>query len=291
MRQGLTPVVKALIIINVLIFVVLSAGGMSVASYAEHTMLWPPDSGRFEWYQLLTHAFRHDQSSIMHLAFNMLGLYFLGPTVERRLGSNNFMILYFLAIAGAVIAHLGSPALSSWQLQQAYEAFVADPSLANFDAFFNRVDLETLVRSTFDDNGRVVSREAATVIVGDLQTGLALGDNPTQMVNTATQLMREVIESENTAPMLGASGAVSGVVAGFAVLYPNQKLYPMFLPFGLAAKYFVPIVFGIDLALGVFDIINTNIAHFAHVGGAITGALIAYYFSKTTTPPWLRRIN
>ena len=73
---------------------------------------------------------------------------------------------------------------------------------------------------------------------------------------------------------LGASGALFGVLAGFAMLYPNQELFLMFIPIPIKAKYFVLGYAAIELFLGVSGSSNDNIAHFAHLGGALFGFII-----------------
>jgi len=79
--------------------------------------------------------------------------------------------------------------------------------------------------------------------------------------------------------VVGASGAVFGLLAGFGYHYPNQKVMLLFPPIPMKAKYFV-VVFGIiELSLG-FSGANTGIAHFAHVGGAIFGFLLILYWRK-----------
>lgn len=76
------------------------------------------------------------------------------------------------------------------------------------------------------------------------------------------------------APMVGASGAVFGIMTAFAVLYPNMELMLMFIPFPVKAKYFIPIYIVIELFLGVARIPGDSIAHFAHLGGALIGFIL-----------------
>ena len=75
-------------------------------------------------------------------------------------------------------------------------------------------------------------------------------------------------------PMVGASGAVFGIMTAFAVLYPNMELMLMFIPFPIKAKYFIPIYIVIELFLGVARIPGDSIAHFAHLGGALIGFIL-----------------
>lgn len=80
-------------------------------------------------------------------------------------------------------------------------------------------------------------------------------------------------------PVLGASGAVYGVLTAFAFMYPDRKLMLLFPPIPIKAKYLVGGLIAIDLYLG-FSGQRTGIAHFAHVGGAATGLAIMYFWRQ-----------
>lgn len=81
-------------------------------------------------------------------------------------------------------------------------------------------------------------------------------------------------------PMVGASGAIYGVLVAYAFIFPNNKLMLIFLPFPVAAKYFVPAIIALDLFSGItgFSIFGGGVAHFAHVGGALIGFLLMLYW-------------
>jgi membrane associated rhomboid family serine protease len=72
--------------------------------------------------------------------------------------------------------------------------------------------------------------------------------------------------------MLGASGAIFGVVAAFTALYPNAEMMIMFIPFPIKAKILLPIVIIGSIYLGINNI--GGVAHFAHIGGAIVGYIL-----------------
>ncbi len=80
---------------------------------------------------------------------------------------------------------------------------------------------------------------------------------------------------------LGASGAVMGVMVAFAYLFPNTELMIFPIPIPIKAKWVVLAYVLIDLFLGIGNMSGDNIAHFAHVGGAITGFLMVYFWNKT----------
>ena len=81
-------------------------------------------------------------------------------------------------------------------------------------------------------------------------------------------------------PLVGASGAIFGIIAAVGMQYPNAVLRFIFPPISMKAKYFVLLYAGIELFLGVGNF-QTGVAHFAHLGGAIFGALLILYWRKT----------
>lgn len=81
---------------------------------------------------------------------------------------------------------------------------------------------------------------------------------------------------------VGASGSLFGLLAGFGMLFPNTELMMMFVPVPIKAKYFVLIYGAIELFSGFSRFEGDNVAHFAHVGGAIFGFLLIQYWKKTT---------
>ena len=81
-------------------------------------------------------------------------------------------------------------------------------------------------------------------------------------------------------PMLGASGAVFGLLAAFGYLFPNTELMLLFPPIPIKAKYFVIGYAALELYLGVSNNPSDNVAHFAHLGGALIGIIIVLYWGK-----------
>lgn len=74
-------------------------------------------------------------------------------------------------------------------------------------------------------------------------------------------------------PMVGASGAIFGVIAAFSLLYPNAEMFILFIPFPIKAKVLFPIAIIVSLYLGISGS-GGNIAHFAHIGGALVGYIL-----------------
>jgi len=80
---------------------------------------------------------------------------------------------------------------------------------------------------------------------------------------------------------VGASGAIMGVCAGFAFLFPNTELYLMFIPIPIKAKYLIPGFILLDLFSGIAPQTNDNVAHWAHLGGALAGLIIVIIWNRT----------
>ena len=227
------PIVKNLIIINVLVYV---AQMLLDSKYAitEKLMLWPlmpqqlhewlvnqgalSEANKFQPYQIVTHMFSHSPGSLFHIIFNMFALWMFGKILENVWGPKRFLIFYLACGVGAAALHLG---IQYFRCEQLWDA-VSTNNIAGINK-----------------------------LIG------------------------------GAAPALGASGAVMGVMAAFAYTFPNTELYIMFIPFPIKAKWAVLGYAAIDLFGGVANISGDNIAHFAHLGGAITGFIIVLTWNKT----------
>lgn len=96
----------------------------------------------------------------------------------------------------------------------------------------------------------------------------------------ALHLIMEKINGGNDMAV-GASGAVFGVLVAFAMTFPNTELYIMFIPVPIKAKWAITGLIAIDLFFGLYRATGDNIAHYAHIGGAITGFIMVKVWNKT----------
>lgn len=193
---ALTPFVKRLMVINVVVFVLM----LPLAPHGE-TMLtldrwfgvmpsmWLTEAPYLPFWQLVSYGFMHDTTGLHHLLFNMLGLYFFGTMVERQVGAKRFAIAYFGAMFAGGLAHV----VAGW---------------------FGGAHL----------------------------------------------------------PVVGASGAVMGILLMAAVMQPQARV--IFLIFPMTLKTLVMIVVGMDafsLIVEFRDGGNDGVAHWVHLGGAAFG--------------------
>lgn len=104
----ITPIVKNLIIINVLFFLFSSIAGSSpglMKSINDLLPVYHPSSSMFRPWQIITHMFMH--VDFRHILFNMFGLFFLGATLERFWGPKRFVIYYVIAGLGGLLLQTG----------------------------------------------------------------------------------------------------------------------------------------------------------------------------------------
>lgn len=244
MNMGITDAVKQLLIINVLFYV----GTLIVGQPAFDILaLYFPENINFQFWQPLTYMFMHSVNP-MHILFNMLALYSFGVLLERLWGTKKFLFFYISCGLGAAALHIA----------------------INYFSFNHGMEILT-------SNG--FSRESILQILSEGKM-----DSRWQEVMTSSQFS-DFIASYIT-PMVGASGAIYGLLVAFAFLAPNAELALMFIPIPIKAKYFVPGVLALDLFLGlkgqsIFGT-STGIAHFAHIGGALIGFIMMWYWKKNS---------
>jgi rhomboid family protein len=219
--QMIPPVIKNLIIINVLVFLAQQTFGPEMELkmlnlFALHDI----HSVYFRPHQLITYLFLHGGWD--HIIFNMFALWMFGAILENYWGPKRFLIFYIVCGVGAAVCHLA----------------VLYTEMAPTMDIFHQLPL-------------------------DQQQELLY--SPEFKVNSAT---------------LGASGAIFGCLAAFGYLFPNSLIYLyFFVP--IKAKWFVLGYAAIELFSGVRNSAGDNVAHWAHLGGALFGILLVIYWNRT----------
>jgi len=258
---SMPPVVKNLIMINVVMLVATWALKNMGIDLNEKLGLFYPGSEHFRPYQFVTHLFMH--ADIWHLFFNMFALFMFGKMLEMVWGSKRFLIYFFITGLGAAALHSFVTYLEIQSLQKHVAAFVNTPSPELLAAF---------VKSN-------LSHPATWV--ADLVNDWGVTPNNPVYIQQATDLVQRVLVERIDIPTIGASGAVFGVLLAFGYLFPNTELMLLFPPVPIKAKYFVIGYGAIELYLGVTQS-NSNIAHFAHLGGMLFGFILLKYWEKNT---------
>nr|WKN38757.1 rhomboid family intramembrane serine protease [Tunicatimonas sp. TK19036] len=251
MFGNLTPTVKNLLIINIAIFAIQSLV-FSDQLFVNLFGLRYIHAESFRPYQFITHLFIH--GSLFHLFGNMFALFIFGPLLERVWGSQRFLIFYLVTGLGASLLYSAINYYEVNQLEQAAERVLEETTPDRLSTF-------VLEEAEFAYRG---SEQIKTLVDG-------FYDNPnsSSYVNQSRQLVREIVQSKANIPMVGASGAVFGILMAFGLLFPNTELFLLFFPFPIKAKYFV-LFYGLyELWAGFSRNPGDNVAHFAHLGGML----------------------
>ena len=199
-----------------------------------------PNNSDFILWQPVTHMFMH--GDITHILFNMFGLWMFGTPLEQMWGKQKFVFFYLSAGFGAVLIQT---IVYHYDVMSVTQILI-DNGLTNsdVDAFYKTGRLNTsIIQSVGEDR---------------LYSGI--------------QSFKAV--------MVGASGALYGILVAFAMLFPNVQLMLLFPPIPIKAKFFVPLLILFDLFFGFTSYSVGPIAHFAHIGGAVTGFLMMWYWKK-----------
>lgn len=216
--QDIPPVVKNLLIINVLVWVAQLT--FKNTGFDDTLALhYAGNREAFGIWQLVTYMFLHSTQSFFHILFNMFGLWMFGSTLENIWGPRRFLLFYLICGVAAGLIQL---------LALHVDMIMLENKLAS---------------------GAI--SEAQFQVLGG------------RVYWTST---------------VGASGAIMGIFAAFAYLFPNTPLMIMFLPIPIKAKYVMMGLIALDV-IGGFNP-GSGIAHFAHIGGAGIGLLLVWIMNK-----------
>ncbi len=242
MFKNLPPVTKNLLILNVMFYIVSLVLASNGINMNQKLGSHYFNSVLFEPYQIVTHMFMHSLTDFFHILFNMLLLVMFGSHLEKIWGAKRYFIFYVSCGFGALVLY---NSIGVWQIMELKNALIVDG--------FNIATL----------NNKILS--------GPFEYAIH-SDQSEYLVNTYVGMSISTIA--------GASGAIFGLLAGFALLFPNTPLQLLFIPVPIKAKYLI----GGYLAFEVYNSLYNSgdqIAHLAHVGGAIVGIIFILVWRKT----------
>ncbi|KAA0129772.1 rhomboid family intramembrane serine protease [Chryseobacterium sp. SN22] len=245
MFNTIPSITRNIIIINIVVYVI---SNFLFPQLYNTLSAFYPFSPNFRSWQTITHMFMHakigDGIGIMHILFNMFTLFSFGPILEQSLGEKRYLILYFVSGLGAFFLF----------------------NLWNF------IEIQQIVSGLegLGLNASEIYAKSAINYSGDLKISAT---------NAEGQALSQQLYVALRTPMLGASGAIFGVIAAFATLYPEAKIAIMFIPIPVKVKYVLPVVIIGSIYLGISGD-GGGVAHLAHVGGAIAGFILAKIWKK-----------
>ncbi|HEY8387512.1 MAG TPA: rhomboid family intramembrane serine protease [Parasegetibacter sp.] len=266
--QILPLIIKNLLIINVLVYLAqttMAQMGLEEeinALFALHHVQSP----LFRLHQLISHMFMH--GSWEHLFFNMFALWMFGSVLENYWGPKRFLIFYIACGLGAACIHLLFLGIDYNQMVRDMELFTTYPSPENFINFY-------------DNHLRGVLPSGANAEVRSLADTWAMDPaNSNMYLDQAQFWINSWISKKDIDATVGASGAVFGCLAAFGYLFPNSYIYLyFFIP--IKVKWFVLGYAAIEFVLAIQNSAGDNVAHWAHLGGALVGFLLVYFWNKT----------
>lgn len=241
--ERISKTVLHLIIINTIILIATEFNLIPNVNLRGLLGLHYYENPNFHWWQYLSYMFMH--GDFTHLLFNMYALWAFGTPLENIWGRNKFLFFYFSCGVGAALLHTG----------------------VNY--FY--------IHQTLND------LSGMGVTITDLTNTINTGTYPTVWTEYASKEDINNMASTFVSTAVGASGAIYGILVAFGMFFPDAKLMLFFIPYPIAARYFIPILVALDLIMGFvggITIFGGNIAHFAHVGGALIGFLIMLYWKK-----------
>ncbi len=244
----MTETVKQLLIINVIFYI----GSQILREPAYDILaLHFPLNPDFKVWQVLTSMFMHAPMyqpgpGLSHILFNMLALWMFGSALEHFWGARKFLFFYISCGVGAALFNMG------------------------IDYLMFQDAMHTLM-----DNGVPKAEIIQTLSEGKIMTHWEDILSPIQLKNLITSFITTGV---------GASGVLYGIMVAFAFTFPNAELMLLFLPIPIKAKYFLPGILILDLIMGLKGQAvlgqGDGVAHFAHLGGALVGFIMMWYWKK-----------
>ena len=266
----LPTVVKNLLIINGLVFLAQFVAEKTFHISLEDILgLHYPGSMAFRPWQFITYMFLH--GNLGHIFFNMFALWMFGYALENIWGPKRFLIYYLATGIGAALVHYIVIYLQINPTIVKLDAIIADPTAP---AIFDFISHYTLQIGQY--SGDIYSQSQK---FQEALEALAYNPENRQALLIARNFLVDYREYFLNLPnVIGASGAVFGILLAFGMIFPNTLIYIYFF-FPLKAKYFVIIYGLIELFYG-FTGAESNVAHFAHLGGMIFGFFLILYWKK-----------
>ncbi len=211
----------------------------------------------FKPWQFITYMFMH--GNFGHLFFNMFALWMFGAAVENAWGTKKFLIYYLITGIGAALTHYGITYAEVAPTLSLVDQFVSSPSLETYRYLVENNTVAQL-QQPFQNNLMVLQNNPAS-----------LNDLVTATLNIQNSYLNSFV-------LIGASGAIYGILLAFGMMFPNNLIFIYFL-FPIKAKWFV-LIFGLlELVYGVLGTAD-GVAHFAHFGGMVFGLILILLWRK-----------
>lgn len=264
----LPDAVKNLLIINGILFLTLVVFGDKFNLDLNDILgLHYFQADKFRPYQLVTYMFMH--GNFMHIFFNMFALWMFGSAMENFWGTKRFLIYYLVTGIGAALT------------QYAVLYYQLSPVIDNLDAFLMHPDLNAFQEMISNGTITIISPEMqANFQAFSIKYEALLLQDPSLTLPAVVDFVQQYkIDYLNAPVVVGASGAVFGLLLAYGMMFPNNIIY-IYFAIPLKAKYFVIIYGALELYSGLSNNSADNVAHFAHLGGMLFGIFLILYWKR-----------
>ncbi len=264
----LPDVVKNLLIINGLLFLATYAFDLRFHfDLTDYLGLHYFEAEKFRPWQFVTYMFMH--GGFTHIALNMFALWMFGSSMENIWGPKRFLTFYIFTGLGAALTHYLVVYYELKPVLDAISAYNEHPSAIAFKAFLDDPKLFSLGIENVHYNYQEFVGKYNELLVTDASAAQQLSIDFMQQYK---------VDFLNAPVVVGASGAVFGLLLAFGMTFPNNIIY-VYFAIPMKAKYFVMLYGAIELYSGISNSTD-NVAHFAHLGGMLFGILMILYWRK-----------
>lgn len=258
---NLTPMVKNILIANIGLFLVGSMVNIDLAPlFGVHYIF----SDGFYIFQYVTYMWLH--AGFGHLLGNMFAVFIFGPMLERVWGSKRFMAFYLITGIGAGLLYGVADTIEKGGLSSRTEAYVSNPNPEDFYIYIHKYK----------------SRRYDLIALGEFADEYYDNSSESGYVQQTVAIVQQIYYDLSNIPMIGASGAVFGILMAFGMLFPNTELLLLFPPIPIKAKYLVFFYGAFELYSEINRSSGDNVAHLAHLGGMLIAFILLKYWQRNS---------
>ncbi|MBV6645179.1 MAG: rhomboid family intramembrane serine protease [Cyclobacteriaceae bacterium] len=259
----ITPMVKNILIINIGIYLLDVFLKLELIDFFGLRVIF---SEEFHPHQFLTYMWLHSTTSFYHLFGNMFAVFIFGPMLEQVWGSKRFLTFYLACGIGAGVLFGAADFFEKRSLKVDTEIYLENPNPEAFEIFIlkHRVSYGGLSQ------------------LADFSDDFYENANNNFYISQSKEYVQQIFDLFSNIPMVGASGAVFGILMAFGMLFPNTQLMLLFPPIPIKAKYLVFFYGAYELYAEISRSPGDNVAHLAHLGGMLVAFILLRLWQKDT---------
>lgn len=256
---NLTPIVKNILIINIGLYLLDSFSDLDLARiFGVHYIF----SDGFYIFQYITYMWLH--AGFYHLLGNMFAVFIFGPNLEKIWGSKRFLIFYLITGIGAGLLFGIADTIEKRDLRTKTKTYIYNPNPEDFYIYIHEYK----------------SRSYDLAALGNFADKYYEDSDNQNYIEKTRLIIQQIYDDLSNTPMIGASGAVFGILMAFGMMFPNTELLLLFPPIPIKAKYLVFFYGVFELYSEINRSIEDNVAHLAHIGGMLIAFIMLKYWQN-----------